>query len=396
MTFGQFLWNYDGQTFEFDRQLGLCQDCEGIVAMEDLPDADTMDRARKFHSTYTGPRLFWFQEGDKAKCLASQEGFGILERVMELNRPPVCLTCGGSDVQPLALPEVPDGSRRANMALTKLGVRHPGCGGQLQVEGSGGLRLRLSPVTYYFDIDGQAFTILRETLGPRKEKLPPLPRKTVKSPTRSCWRPDWGTFVRRAKEVHITFDDPELDVFSEVDVVEEWKGGFRIYGYAFSDVLYWGDLFEGEFDGDSSILFKRLLDRPEYCHFGGFLPPRGTPVPHAQDEWANKFPYLQRIIQAGGYWEYNALLGLYVVIPKNCVSDFPELKELVPIVLDEPPADVDQDGDPQPLGPKGRRSTQRTHSNASSIIVTKRATRPISDEKARKRRIAKLISKMPD
>ena len=95
VTFGEFLWNYDGQTFNFDRQLGLCQDCKEIVAMEKLPDADVMDRARKIHATYTGPRLFLFQEKDEARCLASQEGFNVLERVIELRRPPVCLKCGG-------------------------------------------------------------------------------------------------------------------------------------------------------------------------------------------------------------------------------------------------------------------------------------------------------------
>lgn len=396
VTFGEFLWNYDGQTFNFDRQLGLCQDCKEIVAMEDLPDADTMERARKIHSTYTGPRLYSFQEADKAKWLASQEGFEVLERVMELNRLPVCLNCGGSDAQPLVLPEVPGGASRTDMALTNLGVKHPGCGGQLQVKGSGGLRLGLNHVTYYFDIDGKAFATLRDTPSPREEKLPPPPRKPLKSPTRSHWRPDWGAFVKSGREVHISFEDPELDGFSEVDVVEEWEGGFRIYGYAFSDVLYWGDLFEGEFDGGSSIRFKRLRDRPEYYHFNGCLPPQGATVPHAKDEWNNKFPYLQRVIQAGGYWEYNALFGLYVVIPKNCMSDFPEFEASVPIVLGEPPASACQKEGPQRLGPKGRISKQRTYLNASSVVATNFAKRPVTDEKARKRRIRKLISKIPD
>ena len=311
VTFGEFLWNYDGQTFNFDRQLGLCQDCKEIVAMEKLPDPDVMDRAKEIHSTYTGPRLFWFQEKDEAKCLASQEGFNVLERVMELQRAPVCLKCGGSDVQPLALPEVPDGAKPTDMALTPLGVKHPGCGGQLQVKGSEGLRISLNPVTYYFGIDGKAFATLRDAPSPREEKLPSLPPSTTKHPTRSQdWRPDWGAFVKRGKAVEITFDDPKLDIFSQVDVVEEWEGCFRIYGYAFSDVLYWGDLFEGEFDGSESIHFKRLLDRPEYLHFGGYYLPRNGPVPSTQKEWVKKCPHLRRALKVGGYWEYSALFGL--------------------------------------------------------------------------------------
>ena len=386
VTFGEFLWNYDGQTFNFDRQLGLCQDCKEIVAMEKLPDADVMDRARKIHATYTGPRLFLFQEKDEAKYLASQEGFNVLERVMELRRPPVCLKCGGSDVQPLVLPEVPDGAKRTDMTLTNLELKHPGCAGQLQVEGSGGLRLGLNPVTYYFGIDGKAFATLQDSPSPREEKSPPPPRLTTKLPTRSQdWRPDWGTFVKRGKAVEITFEDPELDVFSEVDVVEEWEGGFRIYGYACSDVLYWGDLFEGEFDGRNFIHFKRLLDRPEYHHFSGGLPPLSASVPHTQREWTNKFPYLKRAIQAGGYWEYNALFGLYVVIPEKCLSDFPEFEGHTPDILNEPPDNVEI-LKPQPVIHEGRISTRRLYSSGSSVAA----------DKDRNRRIRKLISKMPD
>ena len=386
VTFGEFLWNYDGQTFNFDRQLGLCQDCKEIVAMEKLPDPDVMDRARKIHATYTGPRLFLFQEKDEARCLASQEGFNVLDRVMELRRPPVCLKCGGNDVQPLVLPEVPDGAKLTDMTLTNLELKHPGCAGQLQVEGSGGLRLGLNPVTYYFGIDGKAFATLQDSPSPREEKLPPPPRLTTKLPTRSQdWRPDWGTFVKRGKAVEITFEDPELDVLSEVDVVEEWEGGFRIYGYACSDVLYWGDLFEGEFDGRNSIHFKRLLDRPEYHHFSGGLPPLGASVPHTQREWTNKFPYLKRAIQAGGYWEFHALFGLYVVIPKNCLSDFPEFEGQTADILNEPPDDVEI-LKPHPVSHEGRISIRGLNSYGSSIDA----------EKDRKRRIRKLINKMPD
>ena len=386
VTFGEFLWNYDGQTFNFDRRLALCQDCKEIVAMEKLPDADVMDRAREIHSTYTGPRLFWFQEKDEAKYLASQEGFNVLERVMELRRPPVCLMCGGSDVQPLVLPEVPDGAKHTNMALTPLGVKHPGCRGQLQVEGSGGTRISLAPVKYYFSIDGKAFATLQDSPSPRGEKLPLLPRSPTKSLTRSQdWRPDWGKFVKRGKAVEITFEDPELDVFSEVDVVEEWEGGFRIYGYACSDVLYWGDLFEGEFDGRNSIHFKRLLDRPEYHHFSGGLPRLGASVPHTQREWTNKFPYLKRVIQVGGYWEFHALFGLDVVIPKNCLSDFPEFEGQTPDILNEPPDDVEI-LKPHPVSQEGKIFIRGLYSYGSSIDA----------EKDRNRRIRKVIGKMPD
>lgn len=386
VTSGTFLWNYDGQTFDFACQFGVCQDCEAVVAMEYLPDADTMDRAKEIHSTYKGPRLFWFQEKDEAKCLASQEGFNVLERVMELRRPPVCLKCGGSDVQPLVLPEVPDGAERTDMALSNLEVKHPGCGGQLQAEGSGGMRLGLNPVTYYFSIDGKAFSKLHHGPSPREEKLLPPPRLTTPAPTRSPdWRPDWGTFVKRGKAVEITSKDPELNVLPEVDVIEEWEGCFRIYGYAFSDVLYWGDLFEGEFDGHGSIHFKRLLDRPRYLHFVGIFPPWNAPVPYTKKDWGKDFPYLQRAMRVGGYWEYNAAFGLYVVIPEKCLSDFPEFEGQAPEILNEPPDD-DEILKPQSVSHEGRMTTRRLYSNRSSIVA----------DKDRNRRIRKLINKMPD
>lgn len=385
VTFGRFLWNYNGHTFNFDRQLGLCQDCRAVVAMENFPEPHEFEEAKKLQPELRGKFVNPFT-ASYVRQLASREGFEVLERVMELRRQPVCLKCGGSDVQPLVLPEVPDGAKRTDMVLTNLEVKHPGCGGQLQVEGSGGLRLALNPVTYYFGIDGKAFATLKDSPSPREEKLPPRPRLTTKFPTRcQDWRPDWGTFVKRGKAVEITFEDPELNVFSEVDVVEEWEGGFRIYGYACSDVLYWGDLFEGEFDGRNSIHFKRLLDRPEYHHFSGGLPRLGASVPHTQREWTNKFPYLKRAIQAGGYWEFHALFGLYVVIPKNCLSDFPEFEGQTPDILNEPPDDVEI-LKPHPVSHEGRISIRGLNSYGSSIDA----------EKDRKRRIRKLINKMPD
>ena len=45
-------------------------------------------------------------------------------------------------------------------------------------------------------------------------------------------------------------------------------------------------------------------------------------------------------MNVGGYWEYNALSGLYVVIPAEKLSDFPEFEDHTPRVLDEPPSDA--------------------------------------------------------
>ena len=68
-------------------------------------------------------------------------------------------------MKPLELPKAPKGESLTNIDLTKLGVKHPGCGGNLMIEGSGRARLGLSPVTHYFDIYGRYLTTLHGTEG---------------------------------------------------------------------------------------------------------------------------------------------------------------------------------------------------------------------------------------
>jgi len=335
VNFGEFLWNFNGQTFRFDRQIGLCQDCEEIVAMEYLPTMEEFERARELNPELAGKFINFFKE-EYVRILASREGFNVLQRVMELQRPPVCLKCGGSDVEPLVLPEVSGGAKLTDIQLTDLGVKHPGCKGHLMVEGSGSLRMGVNPVTHYFDIYGRALASLQKTQGLVSE--PPPPRETKNSYDRSqVWRPDWVVFEKQSKAIEITFDNPELDiVLSKVDVVEETDGCFRIYSYAFSDVLYWGDLFEGEKKKKDSIHFIRLLDRPKYMHFGRYHPAKNASIPLTQEEWYTRFPHLQRAINLGGFWEYNDLMGLYVVIPEEHMSDFPELERQALKVKNKP------------------------------------------------------------
>ena len=336
VTFGRFLWNYNGHTFNFDRQLGLCQHCRAVVAMEKFPEPHEFEEAKKLQPELRGKFVNPFT-ASYVRQLASREGFEVLERVMEIRRLPVCLKCGRSDVQPLALPEVPDGTKRTDMDLTHLAAKHPGCGGQLQVEGSGGLRIGANPVTYYFDIYGKAFATLQDPPSPRSEKLTTPIRAKIKLPTRSQdWRPDWAAFKKQGKAVEITFDDPALVFLSKVDVVEERDGFFRIYSYAFSEVLYWGDLFEGEAKEQGSIHFIRLLDRPKFLHFGGYHSKRSVPVPRTQEEWCERFPHLQRVMNVGGFWEYTSLFGLYVVLPEALLPNFPEHESQAPLILKEP------------------------------------------------------------
>lgn len=132
--------------------------------MEQLPHPADFERARDMYPALSGKFVSPPTE-DRAKYLASQEGFSVLERVMELNRPPACLSCAGSDVKPLELPKAPTGKSLTKIGLTNLGMKHPGCEGNLQVEGSGGLRMGLNPVTHYFDIYGRNLATLHGRAG---------------------------------------------------------------------------------------------------------------------------------------------------------------------------------------------------------------------------------------
>ena len=157
VAFGGFYWSHKEQMFQIDQQLGLCSDCDEVVAMEKLPDSYTMKRAREIRKDFIGQPLFQFIEKDYAKYLASQEGFEVLDRVIALKRRPVCLKCGGYKVQVIELPSNAGGSIPIN-----IGVKHTGCSGKLKVNGSGGVSLGLNPIKYIYDIYGGLHSIVED------------------------------------------------------------------------------------------------------------------------------------------------------------------------------------------------------------------------------------------
>ena len=150
VTSGCYLWRHEDCVFQFERQLGLCLDCNKIVAIEEFPDNDTMIRARAIHKSYTGQPLLRFLEEDYAKYLASQKGFTILETVIELKRLPVCLECGKSAVRKVQPPK-----ELTEKTKVSLGLGHPWCAGTLYAQSSGSLRIGIRPITYTYDIYGR-------------------------------------------------------------------------------------------------------------------------------------------------------------------------------------------------------------------------------------------------
>ena len=150
-TFGRYIWSHNGKLFPIDRQMGLCEDCDNIVAIEKFPEPVVMERARKIRPILMlGKPLLFHLEDDEAQYLASQKNFNVLERLIYLNRPPVCLQCAGSAVHAIKIPKSASGG-----TLMNLGIKHPGCSGHLKVQGSGSLRISMRSITRLYDLSGK-------------------------------------------------------------------------------------------------------------------------------------------------------------------------------------------------------------------------------------------------
>ena len=73
--------------------------------MESFPDLEVIKRAKEIHQIYLLGKPFMRNlEDDEAKYLASQNSLEILDSVMALGSPPVCLECGGNTVHPITIP----------------------------------------------------------------------------------------------------------------------------------------------------------------------------------------------------------------------------------------------------------------------------------------------------
>lgn len=149
-TAGCYLWRHEGQTFQFDKRLGLCLDCNEVVAIEDLPDDEIMEKARTIRKTYKGKPLLSLFEPDYVKYIASQDGFDILEQVVALKRRPVCLECGKSALRPIVKPE-----NTNSETPVELDFGHPWCSGKLQAQSSGGFRIGMRPETRIYNVHGK-------------------------------------------------------------------------------------------------------------------------------------------------------------------------------------------------------------------------------------------------
>lgn len=157
VRFGKFIWRSGNDEYWFDRDLGLCMNCCGVVAIERFPDPSIFEKALKRRSIFWRRTLHRFGS-DAPGVLASEEGFDALACVMGKKREPVCLSCCKTDVEPLFLPD----NTTHDTSVRELNVSHPCCGGRLTAQGSGINRLAPVQITRVYDIAGQ---IIDQRLG---------------------------------------------------------------------------------------------------------------------------------------------------------------------------------------------------------------------------------------
>lgn len=158
-TVGAFSWCDDrGNRASLTRELGVCHDCGGVVAIEKLPtdreiremlsQSGTKDQAKLSDRDKEPTKEGWFSRifgGQKRKSqntrmdnrpewlrvvdeLAPKEPGLVLRALAEQQRKPICLVCGGVEVQPLNLPKRHDLSETLEYST---GIEHPRCGGML-------------------------------------------------------------------------------------------------------------------------------------------------------------------------------------------------------------------------------------------------------------------------
>jgi hypothetical protein len=179
-VFGPFRYRTSCGEINVPRTQGWCRDCNGLEPVEDLNPEERLanletelkhaiqgvewERERLRAGRSFLKRLFSSEEPTSDKLQALEERVRRLSewvsspeaesRYLNPKRPPRCLSCGSREIEPI--PKLPDGlndfydEERVGIPI---GMRHPGCGGELLAMTS---RYRFS-VRYedrIFDLDG--------------------------------------------------------------------------------------------------------------------------------------------------------------------------------------------------------------------------------------------------
>ena len=181
VVWGEFLYAASPEPVALERDLGWCSACAGLAPVEVLPTPDRIDRLRseigrhqrrvEAATARARAQQPWLdrllrrepplprhvtEAQRRRKCLLSQlaEEEARLALLKDRRSPARCLKCGSTacellppSVHPIGNPEDPGFPVRIEM-------RHPGCGGELEVAHSGvRIVLELSQRTY--DVEGR-------------------------------------------------------------------------------------------------------------------------------------------------------------------------------------------------------------------------------------------------
>lgn len=158
--YGYFVWQSPEEAeFHFDRELGFCRCCNSISAMERFIRIPTLLRGIDHY--HAG---FWRRRSLKkalspfdpdhlllSTALYDRKSFAVLLEVLSLDRRPVCLGCGTSDVVSI-FPSRPKGKSAPS---SNRGIRHDGCGGHFENRSSEGVWVALEPIKSTYDIHGR-------------------------------------------------------------------------------------------------------------------------------------------------------------------------------------------------------------------------------------------------
>ncbi len=142
-THGAFSWCDDtGNRAQLTRELGVCEDCACVVAIEKLPsESELQDMVAEVRATHPRPmkkgflsRLMGERKDDHPDWLKALDSMvpknpeSVLLALSEQKRRPLCLTCGSTNIAPLNLPQRDDLSETLEYTTR---VKHPGCSGVL-------------------------------------------------------------------------------------------------------------------------------------------------------------------------------------------------------------------------------------------------------------------------
>lgn len=157
---GIFVWrdsNYRER--DIDRELAVCRGCGDIVPKEKFPKQDLFQKAKEIYHSGALKRKWLgalrrqddFTPSIIEDAISHDEGFEVLEAVMNLKRRPGCLFCGSADVSAIS---IPDNLDMLGEDVHRTSTLHPGCGGELLMRGSGGRRIAMRLYKRIYDIHG--------------------------------------------------------------------------------------------------------------------------------------------------------------------------------------------------------------------------------------------------